>query len=75
MMLKDYPVFYSYILFMLGVAAGLHMPSAMATITAMVNRQEWGKALAVHQTAPPLRTAIRFGAFVAPTRHPQWNVA
>ena len=46
------------ILFLLGVAAGLHMPSAMATITAMVNRQEWGKAMAVHQTAPPLSLVL-----------------
>ena len=50
-------------LFMLGVAAGLHMPSAIATITAMVNRQEWGKALAVHQTAPPLSLVL--GPFLA----------
>jgi len=42
------------LLFMLGMAAGLHMPSAIATITAMVNRKDWGKALAVHQMAPPL---------------------
>ena len=46
------------IMFLLGVAAGLHMPSAMATITAMVNRQEWGKAMAVHQTAPPLSLVL-----------------
>ena len=46
------------ILFLLGMAAGLHMPSAMATITAMVNRQEWGKALAVQQTAPPLSLVV-----------------
>jgi NNP family nitrate/nitrite transporter-like MFS transporter len=42
------------LLFMLGMAAGLHMPSAIATITAMVNRKDLGKALAVHQIAPPL---------------------
>jgi len=46
------------ILFLLGVASGLHMPAAIATITAMVNRQEWGKALAVHQTAPPLSLVL-----------------
>ena len=42
------------IMIFLGLAAGLHLPSAMATITAMVDRKEWGKALALHQTAPPL---------------------
>ena len=46
------------ILFILGMAAGLHMPSAIATITAMVNRQDWGKALAVHQMAPPLSLVL-----------------
>ena len=42
------------LLFTLGLAAGLHVPSAIATITAMVNRQDWGKAMAVHQSAPSL---------------------
>lgn len=42
------------ILLLLGLAAGLHMPSAISTITAMVDRRDWGKALAFHQTAPPL---------------------
>jgi len=41
------------ILLLLGMAAGLHMPSAIATITAMVDRRDWGKALAFHQSAPP----------------------
>ncbi|MFC1823380.1 MFS transporter [Thermodesulfobacteriota bacterium] len=42
------------IMLLLGMAAGLHTPSAIATITAMVNRNDWGKALAIHQLAPPL---------------------
>jgi len=42
------------IMIMLGMAAGLHLPSAIATITAMVQREDWGKALAIHQLAPPL---------------------
>lgn len=46
------------VLFFLGMAAGLHMPSAMASITAMVNRQDWGKALAIHQTAAPLSLVL-----------------
>ena len=44
--------------FVVGMAAGLHMPSAIATITAMVTRQDWGKALGVHGTAPPLGLAV-----------------
>jgi len=38
----------------LGIAAGLNLPSNMAVITAIVTRQDWGKALAVQQTGPPL---------------------
>ncbi len=46
------------IMIFLGLAAGLHLPSAMATITAMVDRKEWGKAMALHQTAPPLSLVL-----------------
>jgi NNP family nitrate/nitrite transporter-like MFS transporter len=38
----------------LGLMAGMNLPSNVATITALVSRQDWGKALAVQQTAPPL---------------------
>jgi MFS transporter, NNP family, nitrate/nitrite transporter len=38
----------------IGLAAGVHLPSAIATITAEVRKQDWGKALSVHQAAPPL---------------------
>lgn len=38
----------------LGVVAGLNLPSNMAIITAIVSRQDWGKALSVQQTGPPL---------------------
>jgi len=41
-------------MFTLNIAAGLNLPSNMATITAIVSRQDWGKALAVQQMAPPL---------------------
>lgn len=41
-------------MFVLGYAAGLQLPSNMATIAASVGREDWGKALAVQQTAPPL---------------------
>lgn len=40
--------------FVLGLLAGIHLPSSVATITAMVRPEEWGKALAVQQLAPPL---------------------
>jgi len=41
-------------LIVLGLAAGLHIPSALATITAMVRRQDWGKAMGAHSSAPTL---------------------
>jgi len=41
-------------MFFAGVAGGLHIPSAIATITGEVRGIDWGKALGVHQTAPPL---------------------
>ncbi len=41
-------------LFVLGLAAGIYLPSGIATITSLVRRQHWGKALAVHELAPNL---------------------
>ena len=38
----------------LGMMAGFHLPSAVAGITAQVQRPDWGKALGIHQVAPPL---------------------
>ena len=42
------------VMIIFGLAAGLHLPSAIATITAEVKRGDWGKAMGVHQSAPPL---------------------
>ncbi|MHB0979211.1 MAG: MFS transporter [Thermoleophilia bacterium] len=41
-------------MFALGAFSGLNQPSVVAVITAMVQRQDWGKALSVQQAAPPL---------------------
>jgi NNP family nitrate/nitrite transporter-like MFS transporter len=35
-----------------GFAAGLYMPSAIATITSLIAQSHWGKAIAVHELAP-----------------------
>ena len=43
---------------MVGLMAGMNLPSNVATITALVSRQDWGKALAVQQTAPPLSLVL-----------------
>lgn len=42
------------LLMVIGLAAGIHLPSAIATITAEIQKADWGKALSVHQAAPPL---------------------
>lgn len=46
------------VMLILGIAAGLNLPSNMATITAMVSREDWGKALAIQQMAPPLSLVL-----------------
>ncbi|HEY7322348.1 MAG TPA: MFS transporter [Candidatus Binatia bacterium] len=47
----------------LGFAGGLYIPSAIATITSLIERCHWGKAIAVHELAPNL--AFFAGPFVA----------
>lgn len=41
-------------LFIVGMAAGLYLPSAISTITGLISSQHWGKALAIHDIAPNL---------------------
>jgi NNP family nitrate/nitrite transporter-like MFS transporter len=41
-------------LFVFGMATGLYPPSGMATITSLVDRREWGKALGLHEVGPNL---------------------
>jgi len=41
-------------LFVLGLSAGLYLPSGLATLTSIVNPRQWGKAIAVHEMAPNL---------------------
>ena len=44
----------SLVMIAIGFAGGLHMPSAVPTITAEIQKSDWGRGLAVHQLAPPL---------------------
>ncbi len=39
-------------LFTMGLGAGLYLPSAIATITSLVTRPHWGKAISIHELAP-----------------------
>jgi len=41
-------------LFVLGLSAGFYLPSGLATLTAIINPRQWGKAIAVHEMAPNL---------------------
>jgi len=41
-------------LILLGVAAGLYLPSGIATLTSLVSVRDWGKAVAIHELAPNL---------------------
>lgn len=47
-------------LILLGAAAGLYLPSGIATLTDLVRPEHWGKAIAIHELAPNL------GFFLAP---------
>jgi NNP family nitrate/nitrite transporter-like MFS transporter len=62
-------------LFVLGLAAGFYMPSAIATITALFDRRHWGKAIAIHELAPNL--AFFLSPFVAESflRWGRWRAA
>ncbi len=41
-------------LILLGMAAGLYLPSGISTITGLVSPNDWGKAIAIHELAPNL---------------------
>ncbi len=45
-------------LFLMGLATGVYLPSGVATISTCVDAQNWGKAFAVHETAPNLAFVI-----------------
>jgi NNP family nitrate/nitrite transporter-like MFS transporter len=58
-----------------GLAAGLYMPSAIATITTLIERPHWGKAIAVHELAP--NVALFLGPLAAELflRWSTWRLA
>ena len=41
-------------LLFVGMAAGLYLPSAIATLTSLVPSHHWGKSIAIHELAPNL---------------------
>jgi NNP family nitrate/nitrite transporter-like MFS transporter len=40
--------------FMLGIAAGPYLPSAIATLTTLFKPRQWGRAIAIHELGPNL---------------------
>jgi len=42
------------LMMVIGLAAGIHLPSAIATIAGEIQKSDWGKGLSIHQAAPPL---------------------
>jgi NNP family nitrate/nitrite transporter-like MFS transporter len=42
------------VFFVMGICFGIHLPSSVATITATVRKEDWGKALSIQQLGPPL---------------------
>ncbi|MGD0623912.1 MAG: MFS transporter [Thermodesulfobacteriota bacterium] len=41
-------------LVLVGIFAGFYLPSGIATLTGLANKEDWGKALAIHELAPNL---------------------
>jgi NNP family nitrate/nitrite transporter-like MFS transporter len=39
-------------LVLIGIFAGFYLPSGIATLTALVNKEHWGKVMAIHELAP-----------------------
>ena len=42
----------SLVFLTVGLAAGIYLPSAIATITGLIDQKNWGKAMAIHEMAP-----------------------
>ena len=45
-------------LILLGMAAGLYLPSGISTLTSLVSPRDWGKAIAIHELAPNLSFVV-----------------
>lgn len=41
-------------LLLVGIGAGLYLPSGIATLTSLIHSKHWGKAIAIHELAPNL---------------------
>ncbi len=44
---------FAAISFLVGIGSGLYFPNAVPIITSIFSRENWGKAISFHETAPP----------------------
>lgn len=63
------------VFFVMGLCVGFHIPSSVATITAIVRKEDWGKALSIQQLAPPLSLVISPLLAVLLLKWFAWNTA
>lgn len=63
------------VFFVLGACSGLHQPSSIATLTASVRSEDWGRALSIHQLGPPLSLVAGPLFAVALLHWFSWNAA
>lgn len=58
----------------LGMMTGIHSPSSIATLTATVRVEDWGKALSIQQLAPPASLVVGPLLAAAVLRWSHWDI-
>ncbi len=64
-------ILFAVFVFLLGLASGLYLPCGIPLLTAVFSRENWGKAISVHETAAgfSMLTVPFFAAFVISTMY------
>jgi NNP family nitrate/nitrite transporter-like MFS transporter len=60
--------------FMLGLAAGLYLPSGISAVTHLTEPAHWGRALAIHELAPNLAFILAPLAAEMMLGHGRWRI-
>ncbi len=63
----------SLLLIALGLLSGLYLPSGLSTITRLVRKEDWGKAISLHEWAPNLAFITAPLIVELFTRHIPWR--
>lgn len=61
------------LLFVFGLTNGLYLPAGLATLSAVIDPKDWGKAIAVHEFAPNLSFALAPVIVELLLRHTGWR--